>query len=206
MEFQGCKLRKRRGTASTEPRPRAAPSPRHRHRRHQTQPGIHAERRGQRHGDGETELTEPRDLTPEGQTDPEQRRDVTSVSCVPDARETHAQVCASILSGEPSTGSGAGQPWGAAPDPAPRGVQSTHRVTMAPNHKLGPPGNERPDVLERVRGETAHQDGSLGTSSSGRQQGQRRGGEPFVLIEPLWLGGPQNGSNWEEALFSTCPL
>lgn len=77
---------------------------------------------------------------------------------------------------------------------------------MAPNHELGPPGNERPDVLERVRGEAAHQDGSLGTGSSGRQQGQRRGGEPFVLIEPLWLGGPQNGPNWEEALFSTCPL
>lgn len=100
LEFQGCKLRKRRGTAradgataprSTFPMPRAPPA---------LHGAGHRQPKGTGSGavDSQPELTLRRDLTPEGQTDPEQHRDVTSVSCVPDARETHAPARVSILS------------------------------------------------------------------------------------------------------------
>lgn len=100
LEFQGCKLRKRRGTASADgaaalrstfPTPRASPAPNG--TGHPQPKGV-----GSDAGDGQPELTEQRDLTPEGQMDPEQRRDVTSVSCFPGAREMHVQACMSILS------------------------------------------------------------------------------------------------------------
>ena len=45
-----------------------------------------------------------------------------------------------------------------------------------------------------------------GSWAQRRAEGQGRDRERFVLTEPLGLGGPQNGSHWEEALFSTCPL
>ena len=91
--------------------------------------------------------------------------------------------------------------------PAPRTIPCHCGMCKAPAESSWPLNPSRGHqatralvLLKRAQGEAAHQDGSLGTDNRGLQQGHRRDGEQFVLIEPLPLRGPRNGSRWEKAL------
>lgn len=90
LEFQCCKLRKRRGTA------RADGSGQHKVLSPRPGQCWHCPRHRERQGMA-VELPELRDLTPKGQTDPGQHREVTDVNCTCGARRMFVQLCMGIL-------------------------------------------------------------------------------------------------------------
>lgn len=170
MEFQGRRLRKRRGTAGADGA-RAAPS---QARAGHPQP---PRARGDRGGRGSW----PTDTRPQkGKC-----RDVRSESRAPGARELQAQVYVSILCWSPALElDSREQPWArsharhrlpehraAGPSLAP--CQGTHTVTTALHHEPRPPGIERACTAAEGTGVATQPAGSLGTGP-GHSTGHRR--------------------------------